>query len=575
MKKILFALLLAFALTAPAAAVENCCYNMAGGSFGVAWIDSTGEVRVFDGQKSVRLLGFYEKADKIGVLDLDGDGRDTLAVISQNKKSLYVIDVEKTIETGKAVILADANGSNIKGFCTAPSGTANEPKGSVIVSTYSGNSYMWNKDFDKKGWPPIPGDFDQVSCGKIKAKMPPQFVVVTNGNVYSFNPAWSVYSQKLMGRGVKTTLCGNIAPTTKEDEIIAAAENEVYILIGNKTDALGKAVRCMTVGKATEKDTLIVVDDSGTICQYDRAEKAWTTLAGGMTGFVAVVTAPNADGSYTIYARTVDGLYRLSADGKTAELVDGQLKTRIPLKANGKVVAQFQPAGKHKPYVEELYTPNGVQVLADSPADHLHHHGLMYSLGIDDVEFWGEYSAKCGQEVITALESDESSVKAELDWVSSEGVVLAKEKREISVESVDGANVLHWKSVLTPAGDKAVKIWGRYYFGLGMRFARDMNESVQFSNSTGAHDGAIVRGDERLKDCKWINAAGTIGGKNVSVTIEEKEGNTRPMTGYSMGDGWKAFAYMGGTMRVHEDPILLEPGQTITAAYKVVLKDEP
>ncbi|MBQ9456685.1 MAG: PmoA family protein, partial [Thermoguttaceae bacterium] len=114
-----------------------------------------------------------------------------------------------------------------------------------------------------------------------------------------------------------------------------------------------------------------------------------------------------------------------------------------------------------------------------------------------------------------------------------------------------------------------------YYFGLGMRFARDMNESVRFSNSTGAHDGAIVRGDERLKDCNWIKAAGTIGGKNVSVTIEEKEGNTRPMTGYSMGDGWKAFAYMGGTMRVHEDPILLEPGQTITAEYKVVLKDEP
>ena len=46
------------------------------------------------------------------------------------------------------------------------------------------------------------------------------------------------------------------------------------------------------------------------------------------------------------------------------------------------------------------------------------------------------------------------------------------------------------------------------------------------------------------------------------------------MTGYSMGDGWKAFAYMGATMRVHENPILLEPGKSITAAYKIVIKDK-
>ncbi|MBR6436228.1 MAG: PmoA family protein, partial [Thermoguttaceae bacterium] len=143
----------------------------------------------------------------------------------------------------------------------------------------------------------------------------------------------------------------------------------------------------------------------------------------------------------------------------------------------------------------------------------------------------------------------------------------------ISVESVDGANVLNWKSVVTPAGDKAITIKGRYYFGMGMRFAKEMNSTVKFSNSTGVHDGAIVRGDERLKDCQWINAKGFVAGAPISVTIEDQPGNTRPMTGYSMGDGWKAFAYMGATMRVHETPILLEPGKSITAAYKVIVKD--
>ena len=573
MKRIFSAFLLAIAMTAPAAAVENCCYNMAGGSFGVAWIDSIGEIRVFDGQKSVRLNGFYERGDKIAVLDLDGDGRDTLAVISKNKKALYVIDVEKTIETGKTVVLSAGNGNNIKGFCTAPAGTAHEPKGSVIVSTYSGSSYMWNKDYDGKGWPAIPGDFSQVSSGMLKAKMPAQFAVVTHGDVYTYNPAWMVYSQKLMGRNVNSTICGNFAPLTKEDEIIAAAEDETYIIIGNKSDALGKAVKCMTVGNGPEKDVLIAVDKDGVLCRYDRTEKAWTTLCEGKAGFVSVVTAPNADGTYTIYATSEDGLFSVSTDGKSAKLVDGLSKTRIPLKADGKVVAQFQTGGLFKPYVEKLYTPGGVQVLLDSPFDHIHHHGLMYSMGINDYEFWGEYSDKCAYQVLTKVDSDESSVKAELNWVTPNGELLAKETREIAAASENGANVLNWKSVLTPAGDKAVKIWGRHYFGLGMRFAEEMNTNVKFTNSTGAHDGAIVRGDERLKDCQWINAVGTVGGKGVSVTIEEKDGNTRPMTGYSMGEGWKAFAYMGATMRVHENPIMLEPGQSITAAYKVIVKD--
>lgn len=575
MKHTIAALLLALVFTLPALAAENTCHNMAGGTFGVAWLDSTGEIRLFDGQKSVRLMGFYERGRQIVAFDNDGSGKDCLAIISQDVKALYILDAEKTIETGKAVVLSGPNGSNVKAI-SAGVITKDDARSTLIASTYSGSSYLWNKDYDKKGWPPISGDFDQVSAGKIKANMPCQFVAITNGDVYTYNPVWNVYSQKFMGKNVKATICGNFVPTTKEDEIIAAGEDNTWILIGKKVDPLDKVVKCMTVGKGTDKDVLIAVDKDGALCQYDRTAKEWTTLAEDMTGFVSVVTAPNADGTYTIYARTIDGLYRISADGKTAELVDGQLKTRLALKADGKVVAQFQTAGKYKPYIEQLFTPLGVQVLSDSPADHVHHHGLMYSLSVDGFEFWGEYSDKCSQEILTKCElsEDSSAIKAELNWIATDGTVIAKEVREISVASVDGANVLNWKSVLTPAGDKAITINGRYYFGLGMRFAKDMNSTVRFSNSTGAHDGAIVRGDERLKDCQWINATGIVDGAPISVTIEDLPGNTRPMTGYSMGDGWKAFAYMGATMRVHENPILLEPGKSITAAYKIVIKDK-
>src|SRR5690606_22625381 len=43
-----------------------------------------------------------------------------------------------------------------------------------------------------------------------------------------------------------------------------------------------------------------------------------------------------------------------------------------------------------KPYVRELTTPSGTNVIRDAPADHLHHHGLMFAVTVDGVNFWEE-----------------------------------------------------------------------------------------------------------------------------------------------------------------------------------------
>ena len=47
----------------------------------------------------------------------------------------------------------------------------------------------------------------------------------------------------------------------------------------------------------------------------------------------------------------------------------------------------------YKPYVQQLYTPNGINVLRDAPHDHLHHHALMYAISVDGVNFWEEQNA--------------------------------------------------------------------------------------------------------------------------------------------------------------------------------------
>jgi hypothetical protein len=55
-----------------------------------------------------------------------------------------------------------------------------------------------------------------------------------------------------------------------------------------------------------------------------------------------------------------------------------------------------------KPYADQLVSPAGVQVLRDSPHDHKHHHGLMYALAVDDVNFWEELP-KSGRQRQTSL----------------------------------------------------------------------------------------------------------------------------------------------------------------------------
>src|ERR1035441_1621386 len=43
-----------------------------------------------------------------------------------------------------------------------------------------------------------------------------------------------------------------------------------------------------------------------------------------------------------------------------------------------------------KPYVRELYTLRGENVTRDAPPDHLHHHGLMYAVYVNGINFWEE-----------------------------------------------------------------------------------------------------------------------------------------------------------------------------------------
>ena len=78
-----------------------------------------------------------------------------------------------------------------------------------------------------------------------------------------------------------------------------------------------------------------------------------------------------------------------AAEPTALRVVEGPATATI--RAGDRTVLEYRTkASPMKPYIRELFTPGGVQILRDSPADHKHHHGLMFALGVDGVDFWEE-----------------------------------------------------------------------------------------------------------------------------------------------------------------------------------------
>ena len=84
----------------------------------------------------------------------------------------------------------------------------------------------------------------------------------------------------------------------------------------------------------------------------------------------------------------VQAKLRIAQDGSTISIYDGQ-----------RPLLRYRYADvPKKPYVDQLFSPAGVEVLRDSPPDHKHHHGLMYALAVDKINFWEEHFPYSGQE---------------------------------------------------------------------------------------------------------------------------------------------------------------------------------
>lgn len=234
-----------------------------------------------------------------------------------------------------------------------------------------------------------------------------------------------------------------------------------------------------------------------------------------------------------------------------------------------------------KPYVKELYTPSGMNILRDAPADHLHHHGLMFAFAVNDVSFWGEADEN-GQQIhrdfnhVSVSKSQElfcAEFTESLEWITPENETVLHEERTLQVypSPKHHALLLTWNSKCRVPDDKEqVTIGGSHYYGLGMRFLEEMDSIGNFYNEQGTK-GTVFRGEERLAPAKWCAYQVDLNGKPIIVAMFDHPSNFRQATWFTMPE---PFSYLSATMRYHEKPFQLNSNRELDLTYGVAVIEE-
>ena len=250
--------------------------------------------------------------------------------------------------------------------------------------------------------------------------------------------------------------------------------------------------------------------------------------------------------------------------------------------ADGPVIALWQKdANPNKPYISQLFAPGDqpVKLLADSPPDHFHHHGLMFAIGVDDTDFWAE------KDINNAGRQESVEVKPapagdgftqQLRWLATDATRLLDETRRLRVRATgtgtQAVNWLDWESVLTPAaGRESVRLSGSHYFGLGMRFlpAWATKAEFVFASTVGQ---AVVRGDEKLTPGAWAAARCEIDGRPVTVLMIEHPANSRATKWFTMGT---PFCYLSAALGLDTTPAQLRAGERWTLRYGLAILSGP
>ena len=263
-----------------------------------------------------------------------------------------------------------------------------------------------------------------------------------------------------------------------------------------------------------------------------------------------------------------------------SDVAQGSLQVRYK---GRKLLVYAFATNQFKPYVRELYTLRGENVTRDAPPDHPHHHGIMYAVWVNGINFWEEKGAAGVEKHIEmplqyALVDTNGVPTAHfmevIHWLTPTKAVAAdsredallREQRSLTL-TVDETNqevALRWESQFEvgPFAGK-VTISGPNYDGLGVRLPESFNHDATFHNSaTLPYPGPNT---QNVIPARWTSAAGLMSGHPVMLVMF---GEARYFT---MLD---PFAYLSATQGLDQKPLEYAEGAKFSLSYMMTVYSE-
>jgi hypothetical protein len=270
-----------------------------------------------------------------------------------------------------------------------------------------------------------------------------------------------------------------------------------------------------------------------------------------------------------------------------SNIPEGTLEVRF--KGHTLLVYAFA-TNQFKPYLRELYSLTGENVLRDAPPDHLHHHGMMYAVCVNGINFWEEKGAPGMQKHIEmplqfATIDPTGVAKAEfmevIHWLAptnrpAEGsaeaaLLLEQRKLTVSVDETNQEVALRWESRFQVGPEaRNVKLHGPNYDGLGLRLPESFNHVAAFQNSAGTpYTG---KNTQNVIPARWTSVAGRMGGRDLLLVLFGRAENPAgDSLFFTMLD---PFAYLSATQGLDQKPLEYTAGDKFSLSYLLTVYSE-
>lgn len=252
-----------------------------------------------------------------------------------------------------------------------------------------------------------------------------------------------------------------------------------------------------------------------------------------------------------------------------------------------KLLAYSFAKNQFKPYVRELYSLTGNSVLRDAPADHLHHHGLMYAIRVNGVNFWEEVNQPGHQRHLKLLAHDTSLSASGLSqasftelvhWVphgdralvdtTTAALLVERRTLTLTVDETKEEVALAWHAEFE-VGERTnrITLHGSEYNGLGLRLPATWDHVARHENSENAPWPAS--GKPGAVPARWGTVSHSVDGRTLHVALFARpRGQAGTNSFFAMTE---PFTYLSATQGLDKAPLEYRAGDRFAIDHLVLV----